>query len=118
MYKRQDEDRLLPGEYKKWTMHIGSVDKIDEVKPALARWLSSPLIELDKYTVTNTEPNRMWVYSDQPLVSIVCTDGDGQSRKLKFKYDTSGDVYKRQMLLMPRRNLPSQFSCLPADLLL
>lgn len=88
-----DEDRLLPGEYKKWTMHIGSVDKIDEVKPALARWLSSPLIELDKYTVTNTEPNRMWVYSDQPLVSIVCTDGDGQSRKLKFKYDTSG-VYK------------------------
>lgn len=83
-------DRLLPGEHKLWTMHIGCVDTDNDVKPTLAYWLSAPIAELDRYTVAAGEANGMSIYSDTPIASIECTDPDSIVHQLNFEYDAPG----------------------------
>lgn len=82
--------RLLPGGHMSWTMHMGCVEKADDVKPALAGWMSAPMMELDRYTVAAGEPNTLCIYSDCPPERIACTDAEGRSRDLKSRCDAPG----------------------------
>ncbi|GHU61138.1 hypothetical protein FACS1894123_00040 [Bacteroidia bacterium] len=51
----QDLASLRPGEKKQWTIHLGEIDKLEDVKPTLALWGNNPLIECSQYTVAEGE---------------------------------------------------------------
>ncbi|WP_056928569.1 hypothetical protein [Candidatus Symbiothrix dinenymphae] len=51
----QDLASLRPGEKKQWTIHLGEIDKLENVKPTLALWGNNPLLECSQYTVAEGE---------------------------------------------------------------
>lgn len=85
-----DMGQLLPGESKRWTMHLGCVARTGDVKAALSSWLSAPLMEAEKYTLACGENNGLTVYSTSELASLTFTDTKGKSHKLKADHISDG----------------------------
>lgn len=69
---------LQPGETKKWTMHIGNIRRLSEVKEKLSRWIQAPMIECEKYTITDREKSTVRIYSESDLKVLTVTDPNGK----------------------------------------
>lgn len=73
----QDLDRLMPGETRRWTLHLGVTAAPEGVKPALARWIKAPMVELGAYTVLPGEACLLTVHSEEPLKEVILEGPDG-----------------------------------------
>lgn len=51
----QNNLSLKPHETRKWTLHLGVVDRLAGVKEKLSQWIQAPMIECEKYTMADTK---------------------------------------------------------------
>lgn len=63
--------QLLPGEEKQWTIHIGAIERLDELLPSLAPICEAPMIEMDRTTIAAGETAKMRIYSTEPVTAMV-----------------------------------------------
>lgn len=72
----QDKILLKPGETKKWILHLGGIGRLLDVKETLSQWIQAPMIESDRYTITERESSRLSIHSRYPLKKLVVTAPD------------------------------------------
>lgn len=75
--------KLAPGESRRWTIHLGAVDELKQVKPAIAAWISAPLPEARKYTLPAGEQASVKVYGAQPVTKASLHSPDGRQELLE-----------------------------------
>lgn len=62
---------LKPGETKNWNLHLGGIEELSDVKKTLSQWIQTPMIECDKYTITEKEKCRLLIHSRYPLKNLI-----------------------------------------------
>lgn len=73
---------LAPGQKRTWTLHLGEIASLEELKPALAAWGGVPMIECDRYTLTEGEAVRFRLFGDasrSAKISVTAPDHTTQS---------------------------------------
>lgn len=78
----QDLDSLKPGQKLSWTLHLGLVDGLEAVKPAVARWSGAAMIECDAYTVESGRDITAQIISPKKAGSIKLTTPSGEIRRM------------------------------------
>lgn len=76
---------LKPYETKKWTLHLGYIRQLPEVKEKLSRWIQAPMIECEKYTITGKEQSSICIHSENNLKELTVTDPSGRLTMLPIK---------------------------------
>ena len=76
---------LKPHETKKWTIHLGRIGQLSEVKEKLSQWIQAPMIECEKYTITDREASLLSIHSQNQLKSLTVSAPDGTLTVLSFK---------------------------------
>lgn len=76
--ERHPQDRIMlkPGETKKWILHLGGIGQLSEVKETLSQWIQAPMIECEKYTISEKEESGLLIHSRQPLKNLVVSGPD------------------------------------------
>ena len=74
---------LAPGECRSWTLYIGAVGGLDEVKPALSSWTGAPLAQPRKHTLSAGERAAVRVFGCHDTVKAVLHAPDGRVRILE-----------------------------------
>ncbi len=77
----QDLTELKPGEEKTWTVYLQPVERVENVKPALAEIITAPMIEIDRYTVAEGQAAQVTVFFTEPITAEV-TGPDGRSNRI------------------------------------
>lgn len=80
----QNMTALAPGESRTWTLHLGGVEELSNLKPSLAAWLKSPMVELERYTLAEGEETPITVWSTAGIKSAVLTSSNGITRKISL----------------------------------
>lgn len=73
---------IAPGESLRWTIHLGAVDVLEQVKPTLATWLSAPLLEARKYTLCSGEAASVKIHGTQAVSEAILHHPDGRTESL------------------------------------
>lgn len=98
----QNLTKLEPGEEKKWTLCLQEVEALTDVKPAVSASSNVPMIDIDRYTITESE---------QSVVSMSCGEGiqltvidpAGKTTKVVPQSIGSSEVY--QYILKPQSGI-------------
>jgi len=78
----QDLDVIRAGESLEWHIHLGIVDDLCDVKPAVSRWAAVPMMELDRYTVERGEQVKVKTWG-MSKPSIIITTPNGSIRTVR-----------------------------------
>ena len=73
----QNNLSLKPHETRKWTLHLGVVDRLAGVKEKLSQWIQAPMIECEKYTMAGHETSRLLIHSQSGLEKLIVKAPDG-----------------------------------------
>ena len=74
----QRMNSLAPGERREWELHLGEIEGLETLKPALAAWGSIPAIECGRYTLSAGESTDLQLYgctSETARVTVTAPDG-------------------------------------------
>lgn len=85
----QDLDTVPAGRRLSWTIHMGVVDGLEGVKPAVARWSGAPMIECDAYTVAAGTKVGIGITSTAKPEKAVLTRPSGKTSALRIKDGTA-----------------------------
>lgn len=88
----QNMTSLKPYETKKWTLHLGNIRQLSEVKEKLSQWIQAPMIECEKYTITGQEQSSICIYSENALKELIATEPSGKLMTLSTK-KIGGNLY-------------------------
>ncbi len=79
----QHLETLEVGEEKTWTIHLGVIPTLEDIKPLITKWVDVPLIECDRYSVMEGEEITLKVNSQTMPSSISVVYPDGEVLELK-----------------------------------
>ncbi len=86
---------LEAGESRTWTVHIGCVEKTDDVKPAISLWAGVPQIEAERYTISQGERIKATVRAENiEKAELKAPDGKTVKISIDGKTVTSGELTK------------------------
>lgn len=85
---------LKPGERKRWTLHIGGVETLSDVKRSLSAWLKAPLIEADRFVMPAGEPTMVYANSPSGVTQATLYKPDGTKQALTFRPDGQSHLFK------------------------
>jgi hypothetical protein len=63
----QNLTELKPNEKKTWTFFFDDIDSLDEVKPTITALTNAPMIEAERYTLSEGEKTKLTVWSETPV---------------------------------------------------
>lgn len=86
----QNMTMLAGGETRTWTLCLGGVSQLSELKPCLAAWMKVPMMELERYTLGIGEETAMTVVSPAGIKEAVLIGEDGMKQKLSFRRGPMG----------------------------
>ncbi len=75
----QHLDTLPAGVSLRWTLHLGMIESLAEVKPAVARWSGAPQIEADHYSLREGERPAVTCFSERPIREVRLETPSGAS---------------------------------------
>lgn len=73
-----DLGALAPGQSREWTIHMGEIDGLEQLKPTLAAWGDVPMVECDRYTLLDGESTEIQLFgegADRARISVAGPDG-------------------------------------------
>jgi len=77
----QDLHGPAPAQSREWTIFLGELASLDDVKPALADWTGAPMIDMDRYTVEPGQTARIAILAGGP-VTLKATPPGGETAGL------------------------------------
>lgn len=73
-----DLGALAPGQSREWTIHMGEIDNLGQLKPTLAAWGDIPMVECDRYTLLEGESTGIQLFgegAERARISVTGPDG-------------------------------------------